>query len=270
MRIATIIGMLAGLATLAGAIAVTTREPAMFLNGPGAIIVLGGTLAATLMSYSVGEIWRALRAFFVVLRTEDRYKRSDIQEIIDVAKIWHQGSLHDAENAVEKARSPFVRTGLQMVIDGTPTGRIVEVLDWRISRLKAREFAEADVFNVMATYAPAFGMVGTLLGLVNMLRDIGTMDIDRIAVNLAVALVTTLYGLVLANAVFRPMAVKLRRRTQDRVTLLNLIKEAVVLFSERQGPYHMAYTLQSFLGTTPADFDAGAHTVSAAEAHHGR
>jgi chemotaxis protein MotA len=271
MRGSTILGMIAGLALLATAVGLTARDPSMFVNLPGLVIVLGGTLAATLMSYSLGEIWRALKAFFVVLRTENRYKRSDIQEVIDIAKIWHRGSVHDTDAAIQHVQSPFLRTGLQMVIDGAPTDQIVDVLDWRIGRLKAREFAEADVFNVMAVYAPAFGMVGTLLGLVNMLRDIGA-NIDQIAVSLALALVTTFYGIVLANAVFKPMAVKLRRRTQDRVTLLTLTKEAIVMMADQHGPAQLKYTLQSFLGTD-ADGEELARRpgkgVSAAEPHHG-
>jgi chemotaxis protein MotA len=270
MRLVTLAGMTFGLVLLVVAVLATADDPMLFVNGPGAVVVVGGTLAATLMSYSIGEIGQAFKAFTVTLRTEERYKQRDLNEIVRVARKWHQGELREADHIVEEIQSPFLRTGLEMVLDAMPLDEILGVLDWRIARLKARENAEADVFEAMAGYAPAFGMVGTLLGLVNLLNDLEATAVENIAFHLAVALVTTFYGIVLANAVFRPMAVKLRRRTQDRVTLLNLIKEAVVLFSERQGPYHMAYTLQSFLGTTPADFDAGARTVSAAEAHHGR
>ena len=248
MRSTTILGMVAGLGLLAAAVVATAHDVAMFLNGPGIVIVLGGTVAATLMSYSVQEIGGAFRAFWSVLRNEDRMRRADVLEVIDIARIRHHGDIHDAETAIKQVRSPFLRTGLQMVIDGAPTSRVVDVLDWRISRLKAREFAQSDVFSVMATYAPAFGMVGTLLGLVNMLRDLGTAGIEEIATNLALALVTTFYGIVLANAVFKPMAVKLRRGTQERVAVLNLIKEAVVMFSEKTGPYQLQYSLESFLG----------------------
>ncbi len=268
MRVTTIVGMVLGLAMLVLAVSLTAHAPTMFLNGPGAIIVVGGTLAATLMSYSVSEIGRAFKAFAVTLRTEERYKRHDLNEALQIARIWYHGDIHAAERAIKRAKSPFLRTGLQMAIDGAPANQIMDVLDYRIDRLKTREHAEADVFQVMGSYAPAFGMVGTLLGLVNMLNDLGTMAMNQIAVNLAVALVTTFYGVVLANAVFKPMAVKLRRRTQDRVELLNLIKETVVLVSHEKNPVKLKYTLESFLDSQPDELDAPAPEARSAQGGH--
>ncbi|SDG19360.1 chemotaxis protein MotA [Limimonas halophila] len=268
MRLMTLLGMALGLALLVGAVLATADEPGLFLNGPGAVVVLGGTFAATLMSYSIAEIAQAFKAFTVTLRTEERYKRRDLDEIVKVARSWHQGDVHGADRIVQQIDSPFLRTGLQMVLDTMPLDEILSVLDWRIARLKARETAEADVFEAMAGYAPAFGMVGTLLGVVNLLNELEGAAVSNIAVHLAVALVTTFYGIVLANAVFRPMAVKLRRRTQDRVQLLQLVKEAIILVSEDHGPGQIRYALQSYLDVGGGD-DAAAGGGSRAAGHGG-
>ena len=94
-----------------------------------------------------------------------------------------------------------MRTGIQLVIDNTREEEIIDLLSWRIARLKARERAEAQIFRTMALYAPAFGMIGTLVGLVNMLEGMDAAQIGVIGERMAVALLTTFYGIVLANLI---------------------------------------------------------------------
>src|SRR5690606_40720822 len=112
---------------------------------------------------------------------------------------------------------PFLRTGVQLMIDMTPEQDILDFMNWRITRLQAREHAEAQLFRVMSSFAPAFGMIGTLVGLINMMQHLGDGNMASIGQQLAVALITTFYGILLANLIFKPVAVKLERRTeQDR------------------------------------------------------
>jgi chemotaxis protein MotA len=146
-----------------------------------------------------------------------------------------------------RIHNPFLRSGVQLVIDGTPTDKVLELLEWRIARLKARERAEAQLFRTMATYAPAFGMLGTLIGLINMLHGMGTASMAVIGQGMAVALITTFYGLILANLVFKPIAVKLERRTERRVLVMNMVLEGIVMLSERRSPSFVRETLSSFL-----------------------
>ena len=128
-----------------------------------------------------------------------------------------------------------------------PVEDILNLLQWRITRLKAREHAEAQVYRVMGGYTPAFGMVGKLLGLVNMLYDMGGDSFGSIGVNMAVALITTFYGIVLSSLIFKPIAVKLERRTEQRVALLSMVMEGVVLISEKRTPSFIRETLLSFI-----------------------
>src|SRR5690625_5439382 len=106
---------------------------------------------------------------------------------------------------------------MKLVIDMTQEEEILELLQWRISRMRAREHAEAQLFRVMASYAPAFGMIGTLIGLVNLMFLLGDGDITAIGQQMALALMTTFYGVLLSNLIFKPVAVKLERRTEQRV-----------------------------------------------------
>ena len=247
MNPSTVIGMLGGIALLVVSVIATAKDASVFINLPGLLIVLGGTLAATLMSFPLKEVLRVFKVFVIVLRNERLYEKGDIDEIVGIAQLLYQNKVLQAEDVIVNLRNPFLRTGLQLVVDGVPVEDILNLLQWRITRLKAREHAEAQVYRVMGGYAPAFGMVGTLLGLVNMLYDMGGDNFDNIGVNMAVALITTFYGIVLANLIFKPIAVKLERRTEQRVALLSMVMEGVVLISEKRTPSFIRETLLSFI-----------------------
>ena len=247
MNPSTVIGMLGGIALLVVSVVVTAKDAFVFVNGPGLLIVLGGTLAATLMSFPLKVVFRVFGVFVIVLRNERLYEKADIDEIVGIAQLLYQNKVLQAEDVIANLRNPFLRTGVQLVVDGVPAEDILNLLQWRITRLKAKEHAEAQVYRVMGSYAPAFGMVGTLLGLVNMLYNLGGEDFARIGLNMAVALITTFYGIVLANLVFKPIAVKLERRTEQRVALLSMVMEGVVLLSEKRTPSFIRETLLSFM-----------------------
>lgn len=246
MKVWSVLGIVIGFAALSVAILATAHEPLMFLNLPGLALVLIGTIAATMTSYSLRDVQAAFQALGQPAGSKDDPDHSGLQDIFRVAKSLNTEGAHEAENLVKRMKSPFLRTGLQLVIDGVPTTQLIDVLDWRIARLRSHSNAHADVFNVMAIYAPAFGMVGTLLGLVNMLRDLGG-DIADIGANLSIALVTTFYGIVLANAVFKPIAVTLRRRTQDRVAVWSAAQEALVILADQHSHVQLKYSLSSFI-----------------------
>jgi chemotaxis protein MotA len=247
MNPSTLLGGISGIALLGSIVAFTSQDLHVFLNLPGLGIVLGGTIAATLLSYPLHEVVRVFRNFLIVLRNERYHYREDMQEIVDVAKLWFGGDLGAVQERLEKARNPYLRTGVQLVIDDTPLEDISDLLQWRVARMRAKEQAEAQVFRTMATYAPAFGMLGTLIGMINMLFATETSDFALIATNLGVALITTFYGIILANLLFRPIAIKLERRTEERVMLMNMVLEGVTLMRKGRSPAYIRETLNSFM-----------------------
>lgn len=151
------------------------------------------------------------------------------------------------EKQLEQVANPFLKTGLQLVVDLTPEEDILDLLQWRISRLRAKEHAEAQLFRVMASYAPAFGMLGTLVGLVNLMFLLGDGDMTAIGRQMAIALMTTFYGVLLANLVFKPVAVKLERRTEQRVVLMNMVMQGIAMMSNKRSPALIRETLNSFM-----------------------
>ena len=171
----------------------------------------------------------------------------DILEIERVARLSQKGSIREIESEIGRINNPVLRTGIQLVIDNTPEEDVTRLLNWRIARLKAREPAEAQIFRTMATYAPAFGMIGTLVGLVNMLEVMDAGDLEVIGPRMAVALLTTFYGILLANLVFKPIAVKLERRTEERLITMNMVLEGISLITKRRLPSFIEETLNSFV-----------------------
>lgn len=248
----SVFGLMIGVAVLGVAVALTASDPIAFLNLPGLALVLGGTFAATLTSYSIREVWASLRSLASNVSSEEDEERSGLQDIMRVKLLLDKEGVRAAEKAVARVRSPFLRTGLQLVIDGAPSSQLVEVLDWRIARVKAHGDAQADVFNVMAIYAPGFGMIGTILGLVNLLREVGG-PIEIVGAGLALALITTFYGIVLANALFKPIALNLRRMTQDRVAVLSVAQEALVILADQHSAAQLRYCLSAFVDPDDPD-----------------
>ncbi|TDB01950.1 motility protein A [Halomonas marinisediminis] len=247
MNPSTLIGIVASIVLLASVLFFTAESPHSFLNLPGLAIVVTGTLAATFISYPLREVLRVTRLVGLVFRRENTYTRDDIAELVAMARLWFKGDVRSVEEALEHTRNPFLRTGLQLVIANTPEEEILDLLRWRIARLKAREHAEAQIFRTMATYAPAFGMLGTLVGLINMLEVMQAGEIEVIGPRMAVALLTTFYGILLANLVFKPIAVKLERRTEERLIAMNMVLEGISLITKRRLPSFIEETLNSFI-----------------------
>ncbi|HBT32244.1 MAG TPA: chemotaxis protein MotA, partial [Pusillimonas sp.] len=173
MNPSTLIGILASIVLLGVVLFFSAENPTQFIDLPGLGIVLIGTLAATFISYPLKEVMRIFGLIGTVMRNERMYAQHDIEELVSISKIWMSGDIQKVEKALEKVSNPFLKTGVQLIIDMTPEQDIIDLLQWRISKLRAKEHAEAQLFRTMAGYAPAFGMISTLIGLVNLMFMLG-------------------------------------------------------------------------------------------------
>ncbi len=246
MNPSTIIGILASLLLLFGTVLLTAEQVEVFFNVPGFFIVLLGTTAATLISYPLSEALRTFKLLWIVLSRDEHSTQKLVDEIVKVSALHMQGQLRKIEDELDTIENPFLRTGIQLVIDHTNADDIINLMEWRIARLQAQEQADAQIFHSMAHFAPAFGMFGTLVGLVNMLFTVGINDFQQVGQHMALALMTTLYGVVLANILFKPVALKLERRTEKRVMLMNMALEGVLMLREKRSPSFIKQTLKSF------------------------
>ncbi|MBY0341399.1 MAG: MotA/TolQ/ExbB proton channel family protein [Rhodocyclaceae bacterium] len=247
MNPSTLIGMIASVALLVVVVFFAANDPARFVDWPGLGIVLAGTLAATFLSYPLREVVRCVRLLPTVLRNERLYAHDDIDEVVRLSRLWLKGDVIAVEQALPHISNPFLRTGVQLVIDRVDEAEIFDLLHWRIEYLRSRESAEAQLFRGMAAYAPAFGMLGTLVGLINLMDLLGAGDMKLIGAQLAIALMTTFYGILLANLVFKPVAVKLERRTEERIVVMNMVLQGISMMCAQRSPSMMRETLKSFV-----------------------
>ncbi len=262
MNPSTLIGTIASVLFMATILVFGADDPAKFVDVPSIAIVLGGTLAATFLSYPLREIRRVFPLVAQVFRQERLETQHDIEEVVAISRMWMRADLQAVERALPQISNPFLRTGVQMIIDRTPEDEIIDLLQWRIAHLRSREMAEAGIFRGMASFAPAFGMVGTLIGLINLMDLVGAGDLSVIGSQLAVALMTTLYGVLLANLLFKPIALKLERRTEQRLVVMNMVLEGISMMCAGRSPSLMRETLKAFVAQFDDEmFDGGSAPI---------
>lgn len=210
MDIATLLGIITGFTLILGSMALG-GPIAAFANGPGVLIVVGGTIAATLINESLSHVLGAVKvsknAFF-----ERRVPSEQmIEQIIELAAKARKEGLVSLEN--ETIADDFLARGVRLGVDGLGPEIIRETLASELQALVRRHERGHRIFRFMGTTAPAMGMVGTLIGLVQMLQTLS--DPAAIGPAMAVALLTTLYGAILAFLIFNPIAQKLESRTSE-------------------------------------------------------
>lgn len=221
-------------------------DAVFFYNEEGILIVFGGVGCVALLAFRGDEIRAATLAVANIFRDRDTVD-ADIAELLEVARLLYEKNIKRADDRVKEVRSPFLRLGLQLVVDGTTLDDVMHVMNWRIQTQMEQETAQSRFFRVLATFSPAFGLLGTLAGLVGMLKQLGAGNIDLIGNSMAVAMLATLYGLVLANLVFKPIAIKLEQRTNGRVANLNILLDGVVLAHLGRSPLVIEDLLRSYL-----------------------
>ncbi len=241
MSFTTVLGIIFGVALLFLAIAFgisgqeiwRIEEPwGIFVNLPGLFIVIGGTIAATFISYPTTQIARVFHSLNVVFKRESSSPRGYIKEITRLAALARNNTLI-LEKEAPHVHNNFLRDGIQMLADNFKPEEITDIMQQRIEFRTRKELEEAHVFKTMARFSPSFGMIGTLIGLIGMLANMGADEtLGRIGGDMAVALVTTFYGLILANLFFVPFANKLENRTRDETETMRMIQESIRMISE--------------------------------------
>ena len=242
MDIGTLIGLIGGVFLIGGAILLGGSIVA-FVNPPSLLIVVGGTIAAIFIMYPLQVVIRsikvAMKAFFA--KTPD--PQSLIDSIVELADIARRDSLVSLEQA--DFHVPFVLNGLLLVADGTEENLVRSVMETELAFMRQRHGRGQGVFKDMGNMAPAFGLIGTLIGLIKMLRNLD--DPSSIGPSMAVALLTTLYGVIMANLLFNPIAKKLEERSEEEALYMDIALEGVVSISNGENPRVVKEKLEAYL-----------------------
>ncbi|MFZ2407121.1 MAG: motility protein A [Methylobacter sp.] len=235
MNIATLTGVIIGLSVLAGAMLEATENISIFFNPRGLAIVIGGVVGSSFICHSLEDMFGVFKSMIKVFHREDQASRLYIQSILDCADMTLTGNLKAIETKIAQTNNAFLREGLQMVLDQYPEKKMRSLMRFSIQNAKQKVLNEAQLLRTMAKLAPAFGMVGTLIGLIVMFQSMDE-NFSNMGKSLALAMMTTLYGILLANLVFFPMAVKLEGRIASQVQRMVIIMEGCILISKRTPP----------------------------------
>lgn len=234
MNIATILGILAGAVILGMATAKSTDNPIVFVNLSGLAIVVGGTAAATFICSPLKEVMRVVSAFLLAVKREELPIGNYIDVLVVIARTASGKGRIALEKALPSMDHEFLKSAVQMLVDGYSREELKEILDTRIEQAYEYEMAQASIFRTMAKLAPAFGIIGTLIGLIGMMQTMGG-DMANLGPSMATALTTTLYGVLLANMFFLPIAIKVEKRIEERIILMTVIRDGI-LFIHDQTP----------------------------------
>ncbi len=245
LDIATLMGLTAAIALVVAAIALGGEAQA-FWNIPSIGIVIGGTLALTLASYTTQEF----RQLPGLVRRTIYYRHFQVQNIVhDLLEIAEtarrEGFLKLQATATDSQHSSFFRHHLQMVIDSLPPERIFHSLQHDITELQTKHALGSSILRRAADIAPAMGLIGTLVGLVQMLGNLE--DPSKIGPAMAVALLTTLYGAMLAYMLFTPLASKLEHTSAQEQQVLRLYQETLLSMLRHENPRQLEVTLNAIL-----------------------
>jgi len=253
MDIALILGVIFGLAAMIGSIAYALFVEGSagsfmnFVSAPSFGIVFGGMIASIFVAFPMYHVTALGKAIGAVLKPADDKMGPLVEMAVETAEVARKGPA-DLEKGVDSVRNYFFKDGVQMVVDGYSLEEVTEIMETRIEYREKREKIQTDMLKSMGDLAPAWGMVGTLIGLVLMLAGFGGEGgADNLGGGMAAALITTLYGAVFANLFFLPMAQKMGNKTLQTSMSAALIVEAARLIKEKKHPIIVREKLNSFI-----------------------
>lgn len=243
MDIATIVGMIAAWTFLL--YGVGTANLPYFWDTPSAIIVFGGTLSYALICSPLSDTMGLIGVYRNAFLHKDVPPTELIERIVGFAETARREGILALEQAVSEDDDPFLGNGVQLAVDGTEPDLIMDILETELQFIEERHKGAQSLINTLGDAAPAFGMIGTLLGLIIMLQNMD--DPSQIGPGMAVAIITTLYGSLLCNLVFKPVATKLATYSGNELLLKRMIVEGIMAIQSGDNPRIVERKLSVFL-----------------------
>ena len=248
MDIASLIGFIAALALMVygmvsgkGFSVITDT----FLHLPSALITFGGAFGAVLAMNPLKDFLSGLKSFLLVFKVPKANETETIKSIIELSNLARREGLLSLEESASSLDNEFMKKGVMLIVDGTDPELVRSILEAELINVDARHQGNISFWKNLGAMGPAWGMIGTLIGLINMLKDLS--DPDSIGPNMAVALITTLYGSLLANWICSPVANKLAKQNEMEIKLKEVMIEGILSIQAGENPRVIEEKLKSFL-----------------------
>lgn len=240
----TLLGVLSGVLLIVIAI-LGGGAPEVFLNLNSALIVLGGSTATTFIAFPSQRISMMIPVIINAFKPEVYQPADYVEEIVDLAALYRSGGTKKLESQEEYLNHRFLRNGISMIVDGYSSREMHEIMDRELFSMIERHNTGQKILRFIAVQAPVFGMCGTLIGLIQMLMSVD--DPSTIGPSLATALITTFYGLIIANLVITPIVSKLSTRTESETMLYKAIRVGILGIHEKAHPQKIRKIMNSLL-----------------------
>ncbi|MDI6601748.1 MAG: flagellar motor protein [Thermoanaerobacteraceae bacterium] len=263
MDIASFVGMISGIALII--ISILLNGPlSTYIDIPSVMITVGGTIASTLISYPLSKVLDSFKVMRFIFFNKPTDNGEIIKQIVSLANTARREGLLALEDIAENLEDPYLKKGILLVVDGTDPDLIRNIMETELDFLEDRHKQSQGVFETFATFAPAFGMIGTLIGLINMLKNLN--DPSKVGPGMAVALITTFYGSLMAYLIFLPMARKLAYLTKEETLQKELMLEGILSIQSGENPRIIEEKLKAFLAPRVREsYDRKINTVQEGE-----
>jgi len=242
--VATVAGILGGFSLVILAMA-SGGGLSWFLDAPSAMIVLGGTFGAVLINYPLRDIAGVFKAAKYVFFQRELHVPQVIDLLVRMSQTARREGVLALEAMSREAGDPFMKKAIELMVDGAEPDKLATILTTELEYIEERHQLGAEIFSTMGNFAPAMGMMGTLIGLIQMLMRMN--EPSTIGPSMAVALVTTFYGVILSNLLFIPIAGKLRTRSTRELLVKQLIIDGVLSIQSGDNPRVVEKKLHSFV-----------------------
>ena len=250
MSLGTLIGFLVGIILFLQAIFLNTDEYGAFLHIPSLLMVVGGTIAATFIAYNERYVLAALKAvisIFSKTKVDQTILLADVEKIIGWGELMKKGGLRELQNNFDEKENenPIIKFGMEMVFMGEKSENVYRETENLVETMHFRRMISVEVLDTMASFAPSFGMIGTLVGLVILLNNME--DPAALGAGMSVALITTLYGVLFQNLLFKPAARKIEQKNGMYKFKDMLLVEGITMLPDKKHPIIIQNHLNSFL-----------------------
>ncbi len=261
MDIATIVGVVIGVSLILLAMLLGGSLGA-YIDIPSVLIVVGGATGATLAAFPLPRLLTLPKVVSKTIQTPAVQPAELITQIVSYAEVARRDGILALEGLTDEMKDDLLITGVKMAVDGTDPELIEQILEGDIENMTVRHDVGKGMLDTLGRYAPAFGMIGTLVGLVAMLANMS--DPSAIGAGMAAALLTTLYGAVLANVLFLPLADKLKIKNEEEILIKSIIVKGVMSIQAGDNPRVVEQKLKTFVSPSQRAGEAEAELRQAA------
>ncbi len=220
-------------------------ETPAIINLKAGVLVLGGTLMCGFLAFPMRTIRDLVRSLKALLQNNATDDEDIVKQIVSLARIARRHGVRALEAEGKKAKNRFVREGIDLVVDGYDRFEIHNIMEKEYELYFSRKESQVSMLNTLAKIAPALGFVGTIIGLIDVLSNMG--EAGQIGKGMALALLTTFYGLLLSNFLFLPLSKRYSEHNRAEASLLNIILEGIMDICEQKNSHAISYRLESYL-----------------------